>query len=129
MFGKHFELNETTLPVIEGLGKHMPGGFFIYKAEMPEELLYANKACFDIFGCDDLEDFKALTGYTFRGLVYPEDYAAITVSIKDQVETDEDSMDYVEYRIRRKDGQIRWVDDYGHYTETEQHGGIFYVFI
>lgn len=129
MFGKHFELNETTLPVIEELGEHMPGGFFIYKGAAPEELLYANKACFDIFGCDDLEDFKALTGYTFRGLVYPEDYAAITVSIKDQVETDEDSMDYVEYRIRRKDGQIRWVDDYGHYTETEQHGGIFYVFI
>ncbi len=38
-------------------------------------------------------------------------------------------MDYVEYRIVRKDGTVRWVDDYGHYTETDAYGGIFYVFI
>jgi len=38
-------------------------------------------------------------------------------------------MDYLEYRIIRKDGAVRWVDDYGHYTETEAYGGIIYVFI
>ena len=62
MFDEHFQLNEQTMPVVEELGRHMPGGFFIYKAEAPEELIYANHAVFDIFGCDDLEDFKALTG-------------------------------------------------------------------
>ena len=129
MTGKSFELNETTLPVIEELGRHMPGGFFIYRAEAPEELLYANKACFDIFGCNGPEDFKALTGYTFKGLVYPEDYEAISSSISEQIDKNEDNMDYVEYRIRRKDGQLRWVDDYGHYTVTEQYGGVYYVFI
>ncbi len=126
MTGKSFELNETTLPVIEELGRHMPGGFFIYRAEAPEELLYANKACFDIFGCNGPEDFKALTGYTFKGLVYPEDYEAISSSISEQIDKNEDNMDYVEYRIRRKDGQLRWVDDYGHYTVTEQYGGVYY---
>ena len=129
MTGKSFELNETTLPVIEELGRHMPGGFFNYRAEAPEELLYANKACFDIFGCNGPEDFKALTGYTFKGLVYPEDYEAISSSISEQIDKNEDNMDYVEYRIRRKDGQLRWVDDYGHYTVTEQYGGVCYVFI
>ena len=34
-----FELNEQTLSVIEEIGSHMPGGFFIYKAEKPEELI------------------------------------------------------------------------------------------
>lgn len=37
MTGKTFELNESTLRVIENLGKHMPGGFFSYIAE---ELLH-----------------------------------------------------------------------------------------
>ncbi|MBR1672814.1 MAG: response regulator [Fretibacterium sp.] len=124
-----FELNETTLPVVEAMGKHMPGGFFIYRAEAPEELLYANKACFDLFGCDSLEDFKRLTGYTFKGMLYPEDYEAISKSIAEQIDASEDNMDYVEYRIVRKDGQIRWVDDYGHYTDTELYGGVYYVFI
>ena len=39
MFDEHFQLNEQTMPVVEELGRHMPGGFFIYKAEAPEELI------------------------------------------------------------------------------------------
>ena len=104
MFGKHFELNEQTMPVVEEIGRHMPGGFFIYRAEPPEELLYANEACFAIFGCADLEEFKALTGYTFRGMVYDEDYEAIAASINVQIDDSADNMDYVEYRIVRRDG-------------------------
>ncbi len=129
MFGKSFALNESTIPIVEEIGRHMPGGFFIYKAEQPEELLYANQAVFNIFGCENLEEFKALTGYTFKGMLYPDDYEAITDSVNEQIEKNEDNMDYVEYRIVRKDGAIRWVDDYGHYTETEAYGGIYYVFI
>ena len=129
MFDKNFELNEQTLSFVEALGSHMPGGFFIYKAEQPEELLYANKACFDIFGCDDLEDFKKLTGFTFKGMLHPDDYHAVSASIVYQIETGDDNMDYVEYRIIRKDGAVRWVDDYGQYSETETYGGVYYVFI
>ncbi len=129
MFGERFKLNEQTIPVVEEIGRHMPGGFFIYKAAEPEELLYANQAVFDIFGCDDLEDFKKLTGYTFKGMVHPDDYASILNSIVHQIDNSEDNLDYVEYRILRKDGALRWVDDYGHYTETDAYGGIYYVFI
>ena len=81
MFGKHFELNEETMHIVEEIGRHMPGGFFIYKAEEPEELLYANRTVFDIFGCDDLEDFKTVTGYTFRGIVHPDDYNTVCENI------------------------------------------------
>ena len=110
MIGKHFDLTEETLPVVEEIGGHMPGGFFIYKAEEPEELIYANKPVFDIFGCADLNEFKELTGFTFRGMVRPDDYDSITASIVQQIDTSEDQMDYAEYRITRKDGRIRWVD-------------------
>ena len=129
MFGEHFELNANTLAVVEEIGRHMPGGFFIYKASGDEELLYVNRAALDIYGCADLDEFKALTGYTFRGMVYPDDYDAISSSIIEQIGTNSDNMDYVEYRITRKDGAVRWVDDYGHYTHTKEYGGIYYVFI
>ena len=69
MKGRMFELNETTLSIIEEIGGHMPGGFFIYRAAEPEELIYANKAVLGIYGCGSLEEFKDLTGYTFRGMV------------------------------------------------------------
>lgn len=35
MFGKYFEWNENMMHVIEEIGRHMPGGFLIYKAEEP----------------------------------------------------------------------------------------------
>lgn len=129
MKGRKFELNEDTLSVIEEIGGHMPGGFFIYRAEEPEKLIYANKAVFDIYGCSSLEEFKELTGYTFRGMVHPEDYERISVSIIHQINTSDDQMDYAEYRIIRRDGSIRWVDDYGHYAQTNAYGGIYVVFI
>ncbi|MBR3330076.1 MAG: response regulator [Mogibacterium sp.] len=129
MFGKRFQLNDETLPIVEEIGRHMPGGFFIYEAAGDGKLLYVNRAAMDIYGCADLDEFKELTGYTFRGMVYPDDYDSIATSIDDQIESQNDNNDHVEYRIVRKDGAVRWVDDYGHYTETDAYGGIYYVFI
>ena len=129
MFGRHFPLSEQALQVIEQIGEDMPGGFFIYKATGNEELLYANKAVFKIFGCETLEEFKELTGYTFKGMLCPDDYEKVSGSIVDQIEKSQGNLDYVEYRIVRKDGKIRWLDDYGHYVNSDVYGGLFYVFI
>ena len=129
MFSKHFVLNAQSLSVIEQLGEHMPGGFFIYKADEGEELLYANKAVCDIFGCDSLEAFRALTGFTFRGMVHPDDYDRVSASIKKQIDEDRSDQDHEEYRIIRRDGEVRWIDDYGHYVESDVYKGLYYVFI
>ncbi len=107
----------------------MPGGFFIYKAAPPEELIFANEAVFRMFGCRDEAEFRAMTGYTFEGMVHPDDYPAVAESIRQQIGESEGEMDSVEYRIVRRDGAVRWVDDYGHYTETPEYGGIYYVFL
>ncbi|WP_051588739.1 PAS domain-containing hybrid sensor histidine kinase/response regulator [Ruminococcus sp. NK3A76] len=129
MFGRHFELNEQTMHIVQEIGRHMPGGFFIYKSSGNEELLYANAAVLRIFGCGSLDEFKALTGFTFKGMLHPNDYEKTAQSINEQISSSDENFDYVEYRIIRKDGAVRWVDDYGHYTDTEAYGGIYYVFI
>ena len=98
---------------ITWLGDRIPGGFFIYKADGNLDIIYVNQATLKIFGCDSLEEFRELTGNTFRGLVHPDDFDRIQQSINGQI-TDKknDNFDYVEYRIIRKDGSVRWVDDY-----------------
>ena len=106
----------------------MPGGFFIYRADEAEELIYANKAMLRIFACNTIEEFRELTGNSFRGIVHPDDLDEIELSIKEQIEKDQYDMDYVEYRIIRKDGEIRWIEDYGHFIRSESMGDIFYVF-
>lgn len=129
MFGKNFLLNEQNLEAIEQIGEHIPGGFFIYKEGGNEELLYANQAVFDIFGCRDLTEFKELTGYTFKGMLHPDDYDRITASIVDQIANSQKDLDYVVYRIIRRDGEVRWIDDYGHFAQSDAYGGLYYVFI
>ena len=129
MFSKHFVLNEQSLAIIQQFGEHMPGGFLIYKVDENEELLYANDAVCRIYGCDGLEDFKALTGFTFRGMVHPDDYEWVSESIGDQLNETRDALDHIEYRIIHRDGEVRWVDDYGHYVESDVYHGLYYVFI
>lgn len=121
--------DEQTLPVIEQISEGMPGGFFIYHADGNEELIYINGAMLRIFGCDTLEEFKELTGYTFKGLVHPADIDKVEESIHTQILHGGNDLDYVEYRIVRKDGMVRWVEDYGHFVRTQAYGDLFYVFI
>ncbi|MDO4798412.1 MAG: response regulator [Coriobacteriales bacterium] len=129
MFGNQFALNEESFAIIEQFGELMPGGFFIYRADQDEELLYANQAVYRIFGCEDLEEFKELTGFTFRGMVHPEDYEQVCALIQSQVDESRYDNDHVEYRIVRKDGEVRWIDDYGHYVESAVYDGLYYVFV
>lgn len=107
----------------------MPGGFFIYRADQAEQIVYANKAVLRIFQCNNMKEFQTLTGNSFKGIVYAEDLDAVEQSIKEQIASSRYDLDYVEYRILRKDGSIRWIEDYGHFIHSETVGDFFYVFI
>ena len=122
-------LSEQTFPIIEQITAGMPGGFFIYHADGDEKLIYANQALIRMYGCESLEEFQEHTGNTFSGLVHPEDVEEVEQKIGQQIFAGESDLDYVEYRIVRKDGEVRWIEDYGHFVHTELYGDIFYVFV
>lgn len=107
----------------------MPGGFLIYYADGNEEIIYANQGLLRIFQCGSIEEFRAFTGNSFRGLIYPEDLDTVEKSIRTQITGSQYDLDYVEYRILRKDGAIRWIEDYGHFIHSDAAGDIFYVFL
>ncbi len=114
---------------IERVVDQMPGGFFTYYAGGDEEIIYANEAMCQLFGCDTLEEFREWTGNSFRGIVHPDDLEEVEESIARQIKESQYDLDYVEYRIIRRDGSIRWVEDYGHFIHDENLGDIFYVFV
>ena len=84
-----------------------------------------------MFGCRTATEFKELTGNSFPGLVHPEDVKRVQWEIHSQVKESDRNMDYIRYRIIRKDGEIRWIDDVGHLETSEYIDGpsMFYVFI
>lgn len=118
-----------TARQIKAFIDEIPGGFLIYNADGAEEIVYANKALISIFKCKNLAEFKTLTGNSFVGMVHPDDIDAVQKSIKSQISNSPDNLDYVEYRIMRKDGIVRWVEDYGHFIHSETAGNFYYVFI
>ncbi|SEA85104.1 EAL domain, c-di-GMP-specific phosphodiesterase class I (or its enzymatically inactive variant) [Oribacterium sp. KHPX15] len=115
--------------ILNGL-KAMPGGFFIYKADWEEEqILYANQAILDLFECESNEEFQELTGGSFKGMVYPEDYERIETSIKIQIDNSEEHFDKVHYRIMTKTGKILEIEDIAKLYEDPAEGPLFYVFV
>ena len=109
--------------------ENMPGGFFIYLADSEEKIIYANKITLEIFGCETFEEFLQVVNGSFKGLVHPDDYERIKNSINKQIVENKSHLDYVDYRIIRKDGAIRYIDDYGRLVNTQEHGNVYYVFI
>lgn len=109
-FGFHSLLEAHDIPaedMVKKITEEMPGGFFVYHADGDEELIYANKALLRMFGCDTMEELRKLTGNSFRGIVHPDDLDEVEESIRQQIKESHYDLDYVEYRIIRKDGQVR----------------------
>lgn len=92
-----------------------------------EKLLYANPGAIRLFGCETIEEFREQVHNSFRGMVHPQDLARVEWEIHDQIKQSDRSMDYIKYRIVRKDGTVRWLDDCGHleHQTIEAGGGLF----
>ena len=126
------ELDERMLSEARGFLRCLdesPGGFLIYRAWDDEQILYANRGLLQLFGCGSIGELRTLTGNSFRGIVYPDDLDAVEQSIYRQIGDNAEKLDYVEYRIRRKDGTVRRVEDYGHFVRSRNAGDFFYVFL
>ncbi len=121
--------DDQTLRAFTRFMDEMPGGFLIYHADQDERIIYANRGLLRIFQCDTIEEFRAHTADSFRGLVHPEDLEQVEESIRAQVAASQFDLDYVEYRICRRDGAVRWIEDYGHFIYVPAVGNVFYVFL
>ena len=110
---------------------HMSEGFLVYCTKDDGKILYVNPAVIKMFGCDTVDEFRALVNNSFKGAVYPDDYKRVAAEIEDQVYYSDKNMDFICYRIVTKDGRIRWVEDCGHMEDTGSGNDakLFYVFL
>ncbi len=125
------EEQEKRLKHLAQTLSHMEEGFFIYKASEDNKIMYASPKTLQIFGCDTLEDFMEYVQGTFKGMVHADDLQRVQFGIDEQIKTSASNTDYIQYRIVRKDGEVRWVDDWGRLEESGFSGekDVFYVFI
>ena len=107
----------------------LPGGFFIYEATGHESVLYAGPNVLAMYGCENMGEFIVHTGGTFKGMVHPEDYSKIVNQIQAQTVFGEKKHDYVRYRIITKQGDVRYVEDFGHLLHRGDGKSYYYVYI
>ena len=107
----------------------LPGGFFIYRADASEEILFAEENVIKLFGCDSIAELREYTHNSFRGMVHPEDIDKIQNEIMSQTMNSDMRHDYVRYRIITKDGKTRYIEDFGHLLHGEHGLSYYYVYI
>lgn len=108
---------------------NLPGGFLIYKASGTEEICFADKNVLSLYGCETIDEFRAYTNNSFRGMIHPEDVERVEGEIRSQTFESGEHHDYVHYRIITKDGTIRYVEDFGHLVHDDAGESFFYVYI
>ncbi|MBO2517900.1 MAG: hypothetical protein CW338_11645, partial [Clostridiales bacterium] len=115
------------LSLISSIAEHLPNGFFAYRDQGDGELILFNDVLVRMFGCESREEFSEYIGSTFRGIVHPDDYDRTQKTIYSQIASSLHDMDHVIYRITRKDGEVRTIDDYGHLVHSLDLGDVFFV--
>ncbi len=106
------------------------GGFISYKARGMQELIGVSKSIIAMYDCETEEEFRQYVGNSFVGMVHPEDRYRIDGEINAQIPDTEWKMDYIEYRIVTKKGEVRYINDYGHLEEDPvTKEPVFYVLL
>ena len=119
---------EEVLLAANEVAESVPGGFFSYHADGDLEIISFNQKLVEILGCKNAEEFREYTNNSFKGIVYTDDFEYVQKSINAQIKKDND-LDYVEYRIKAKDGTMKYVKDFGRFVKTKKYGDVFYVFV
>lgn len=107
----------------------LPGGFFVYDAEGDQKIYFADQNVISLYGCSTILELRNLCGNSFEGMVHPEDYRKIHNNINAQTFSTDRRHDYVRYRIITKQGNVRYVEDFGHLVHGADGKAYFYVYI
>ena len=120
--------NENNCITLDKISVNMPGALLVYKANETEDIIFASEEIAKIFECSSVQDFIKFTGGSFITIVYPEDIDEVESIIKKQIQSS-NGYDYVTYRIITKNGNIKKIEDWGHFVHDEELGDLFYVYL
>ena len=102
-------------------------GCLVCEAQGEERILFADEALIHMFGCGNYTEFYKYVGGSFKTMVHPEDVQWVEKEIGAQILRSGDSVERVTYRIVRRDGAVRVVDDIGRKVITENGNSVYYV--
>ena len=98
----------------------LPAGFL--RCTKAGAIDYASQGILALYGCCGREEFQELCGGSIAGMVLAEDRRRAFGELEEQLRRNPDSSK-TEFRVRRRDGEIRWVDCRGSVV-TDLNGNV-----
>lgn len=114
---------EVAAEVSQEFLDRIPGGIFRYRADDEAQLDFVNRGLLEMFACETYEEFVEFTGNSFWGMVHPLDQARVREACDPAVV----QVDRVRFRILRRDGYVRWVEDHGQHVVDSEGNPWYYV--
>lgn len=118
------EINALTNQ-LDAVLRGISGGFSICRDDEEFSFIYVSEAVAALLGYTP-EEFMQASGGTTLGVVYPEDISRVS---NEQIRNLENGENFsLKYRMRCKDGTLKWVTDSGKLVINEKGEREFYCF-
>ena len=142
LIAKPFDMPEVILARIENVLQldrvnklmrfskldYLPAGVVVCKSDKDETLLYATAKMVNIFGCADIKELMNFSGGFFNNVVYEEDLDMLITELEGFQNSGDDEI-HLRYRIKTKNGEIKYIDDYTKMVSDSEYGNLYYSII
>ena len=99
---------------IELMLSHLPGGMMVCLPDDRFSTLWISEGLYRLLGYPDAGAYAAATGNCCAGFILPEDMGRMLEQVRAAFV--KGATYYTEYRVRRADGNVAWVADFGKKT-------------
>jgi EAL domain-containing protein (putative c-di-GMP-specific phosphodiesterase class I)/DNA-binding NarL/FixJ family response regulator len=142
LIAKPFDMPEVVLARIENVLQldrvnklmrfskldYLPAGVVVCKSDKDETLLYATAKMANIFGCADIKELMDFSDGFFNNLVYEEDLDMLITELEGFQNSEKDEI-HLRYRIKTKNGEIKYINDYTKMVSDSEYGNLYYSII
>ena len=142
LIAKPFDMPEVILARIENVLQldrvnklmrfskldYLPAGVVVCKSDKDETLLYATAKMINIFGCADIGELMDYSNGFFNNVVYEEDLDMLLAKLE-EFKNGEDDEIHLKYRIKTKNGEIKYINDYTKMVSDSEYGNLYYSII
>lgn len=112
---------------IELMLAQLPGGIQICRMDQDFSTKWISQSLYCMLGYKSADQYAADTDNSCHGFILPEDYDKVSRQVTNDLAKKKSY--YAEYRVRKMDGTIIWVADFGKQVEDADGENVIYCFI
>lgn len=104
-----------------------PCAVAVYRPDKNGRILFCNRMAAELCGCTDIGDFLEYSKGSYRYIIHPDDEVRVENEAAKRIESSDDGIFSVDFRLVAKDGTVKTVAQNGRYVESDGMGPVVYA--